>query len=176
MDRLSKERRIRSCKVDELEDAQVRGRLFEREATPWSFFVDDDDLAGTDLSHEPRADDVKRSRLGGNDPVVAQRAEAQWPEAMGVAHADERALVHDRERECPVEGREHSREGVLKAEIVFDHGLCDGVGHEFGVRRGAEPISLGLKGVGVDEVPVVCQGEAIRSNMAEDGLGVLPVA
>ena len=58
--------------------------------------VDPDELAGEHVPHHVGADEVERTRLRGDDPVVADAAERERPDAERVAERDERA-VRDRD-------------------------------------------------------------------------------
>ena len=63
-------------------------------------FVGQDKLTRGHLALVLGADEVERARLGGEHGVAVDSAEAERPEAVGVAETDELPLgeSHDRER------------------------------------------------------------------------------
>ena len=94
VDRLAEEHRVRPREVDVLEDAAAearRGRLRREEplaAEPVA--VDDDELAGLDLAHVLRLDEVERGGLAREHPAALEPAEHERAEAHRIARADER--------------------------------------------------------------------------------------
>ena len=84
--------RVRAREVHVLEDAEgvPPGGNGLRGVEP--FAVHRDDLARLDVTDYVRADEVERTRLGRNDPVVANPAERQRAEAEGVAERHERVV------------------------------------------------------------------------------------
>ena len=125
--------------VGELEDAQPRLHLLEprdRQAAH-AVAVDDDQLAGLDLAHEGGADDAEGRRLRGQHPALrrlgrAQPAQAQRPEAVGVAHAEQLLRVHQHEREGALDDGQHGlqRAGQLPG---LGEGLAKQLGHHVAV-------------------------------------------
>ncbi len=93
--------RVRPRQVHVLEDAQgLAGRLGEPHGVQ-AAVVDADQLAGLDVAHEHRADDVQRARLGRDDEAVGQAADRERPDAVGVArrvHATARPSSRSRTR------------------------------------------------------------------------------
>src|SRR4029453_17301800 len=66
------------------------GRIARHEAmTLHPFMRDDHDLAVLDLAHELGADDVERASLRREHPRLAELAEHERPDAVGVARADQ---------------------------------------------------------------------------------------
>ena len=54
--------------------------------------VDPHDLAGLHVTYDLGADQVECARLGRDDPVVAEQAERERPEAEGVTERDEHVV------------------------------------------------------------------------------------
>ena len=100
---------VGACEVHELEQAEPRLDSLERERThrPRPGRVDDDHLAGVELTDEVGTDDVERGRLGGEHPAAVEAPEAEGAEAVGVAHADDVLRVGEHERERSLELGEH---------------------------------------------------------------------
>ena len=130
------------------------------------------------------ADHVERRALRGQHPAVVELAQAQRAEAVGIAHADDVALVHQHERERTLEGGQHLEQRPLEGPAV---GAGLGVaaqlvgqqlGHQVAVAGdGArQHAGLGRQRLGVDQVAVVAEGEGVGADVAVDGLGVAPVA
>src|SRR5438105_13111816 len=106
----TREARVRASEVEELEDAEraavvLRDRLRRTDAA----VVRDDELARTQLALEGGADEIERARLGRNDPVVAELAEAERPHAARVAEGHERAFGEENARERAVEAQPLAR-------------------------------------------------------------------
>ena len=55
--------------------------------------VDDDDLARLDVADELGVDQIQRAGFAGEHPGVAQFADAQRPEPVRIAHADQFVLA-----------------------------------------------------------------------------------
>ncbi len=104
--------RVGASEVHELEQAQTRLGSFEGEGAHRSGAgrVDDHHLAGIELPDEMSADDVERRGLRREHPAAVETAEAQWPEPVGIAYADDVLGVGQHERERALETREHGRE------------------------------------------------------------------
>ena len=68
---------------------QKRGLLrLERKQALDALGGDDDHLAGLQVAHETRADDVERAGFGSQDPGAVEIAEHQRPDAERIAAAD----------------------------------------------------------------------------------------
>ena len=90
--------------------------------------ADDHDLAGLDVAHVGRADQIERAGLGAHDDGVAETAERQRPEPVRIAHGDEPILRHQRERKGALHvrhrlddrlvGRRRARSRVQDAESL----------------------------------------------------------
>jgi hypothetical protein len=72
--------------------------------------VDDHQLAGLDVAHIFRADNVEPAGLRGQDPGLAQLAQHQRAHAQGIAHADQRIV-----------GQRHEGIGALHLMQRVDH-------------------------------------------------------
>ena len=184
---LAVELAVGAGEVHELEEAELRldavGR--ERVEAAHAGGVDDDHLAGRELPHEVGADDVQRGRLRRHDPAVVEPAEAERPEAVGVAYADDVRVVHQDERERALEHREHVEESPLEVAAVApqalagpdDRGRAQLGDHVRIARdRAVEHAGAGNELGGVGEVAVVAEGEAGVADRAVDRLGVAPRA
>ena len=72
----------------------VRQRLRRKRLDrPEPAVADDEELAGLDVAHVLRADQVEGARLGADDPGVAEAAERERPEPVGSRAAISRFLV-----------------------------------------------------------------------------------
>src|SRR5258708_36070400 len=71
--------------IDVLEDAEALARLRERARAAHAQRMDGQELAGLDIAHEIRTDDVERAGLRGDDPGVAKLSQDQRPHAQGIA-------------------------------------------------------------------------------------------
>ena len=180
---------VRTGEVDELEDAQGRRRRRVADRDRLAAGLQDHDLAGLHVAHELGAHDVERRGLRGEDPaarVVApesrgiaagerEPAEDERPEPVRVPDADDALLVEHDEAEGPAHPGQDAPQGVHRV-------LCRLVGEERGqelrVGAGGEaaapPEQLLQQLAGVDEVPVVPDGERPARPQAQRGLGVLP--
>src|SRR5581483_10614838 len=100
--------------VEELEDAQGPPLGLDRLAGVHTLVVDDDHLAGLDLSLETRADEIERARLRGEDPVaVLAAAEAERAEAEPVAEADQLVVREGDDRERALKPRHRPRDSLF---------------------------------------------------------------
>ena len=152
--------RVRPREVDELEHAQRRVGRGEADRPRLPTLLEDDDLAGLDVTDVLRADDVEAGRLGREAPAIAgarvagphrvvepqavaadrvvgrgQAAEDERPEAERIADADDPLLVEDDEAVGAVDGGQDAHERI--------HGVgCRLVGQErreeLRVRRGRQ--------------------------------------
>src|SRR5262249_33257947 len=90
--------RVGPREVDVLEDAEAALGRREGAVAGDAVLGDDDQLAGRDVAHEGRADDVERAGLRRQDPGVAELAEDQGAYAQRIAHADQRIVDQRDER------------------------------------------------------------------------------
>ena len=86
---------------------------------------DDDHLAILDFAHELGADDVERAGLRGEDQAVAELAQHQRADAVGIARADQ-LLV----------GQADQRVGAFDLEQRLDEALDDARASRSGRRDG----------------------------------------
>ena len=179
VDALAVEPAVGAGEVDELEQAEgwVDAGLGEGAQRAAAAAVDDHHLPRVELADHVGTDDVEGRGLRGEDPAVVELAQAEGPEPVGVAHADEVVLVHQHQREGALEARQHDGEGVLDIPSVRGHLGRDQLGHQVAVARHRAGQHAGLlgQGLGVDQVAVVAEGE-LRGAAAVDGLGVAPGA
>ena len=180
---------VRPGEVDELEDAQGRRRLGVADGDRLPAGLEDHDLAGLHVAHELGAHDVERRGLRGEDPaagVVAPQpggvtagerepAEDERPEPVRVADADDALLVEDDEAEGAAHPGQDAAQGV---DRVLGRLVGEERGQELRVGAGGEtaapPWQLLQQLAGVDQVPVVADGERPARPQAQRGLGVLP--
>ena len=177
---------VRPGQVDELEQAALRLGGGEPVALQPAL-VDGDHLAGLDLAHEGRTDDVQGCGLRGHDPAAAlQPADHQRADALRVPGCVERVVVHEDQAEGPAHVRQlvdSSRQHRLALVGGQQRGEQLGVGggvHQGAQRQGAGP-GLGVRDpdrelVGVGQVAVVAQCQVAGGGGAEGRLGVLPDA
>ncbi len=131
--------------------------------------------------------DVERRRLGRDHPSPIEPTQAQGPEPVGITHADDPGLVHEHQRERPVEGRENLGQGVLELAAIrtlvragpvhTGDPLADEFGDDVGVARDRarqHPGGVGER-CGVGEVSVVPESELALGDAAIDRLGVAPL-
>ena len=106
VDALAVEQGVGAGEVDELEQAEggvdrVGGERVQR---PVPGPVYHDDLARFQLTNQVGSDDVERRCLGGQHPAAVEATQAERPEPVGVAHADDAVPVGDDQREGTLEG------------------------------------------------------------------------
>ena len=59
--------------------------------------VDDNHFTGLDIAHQLRANQIKRTGLGGHAPAIFHLAQNQGTEAKGIAHSDNLIVGHDQD-------------------------------------------------------------------------------
>ena len=138
--------------------------------------VDQHQLAGRDLALELGADEVERAGLGGEHPLAVLAApEAERPEAVRVAEADQRALRERDHRERAVEPRHRAGDRVLERRLVVRDQRRD----QLGVGGRAERDALGRELLAqlrrVDEVAVVPERDRAPAAVLDQRLRVRPV-
>ena len=113
--------RVGSREVDVLEDAERAPALRQRLHRAEPVGVDHHELARANVAHRVCADEVERAALGGHDPVVADAAERERPDAVSIPAGDERVLGERDEREGTVELRHRRRDGLgERARVAGD--------------------------------------------------------
>ena len=175
---------VRPGQVDELEQAALRLGGCEPVALQPAL-IDGDHLAGLDLAHERRTDDVQGCGFRGHDPASAlQPADHQRTDALRVARGVQRVVVHEHQAEGPAHmrklvdgGRQHRLALVRGQQRAEKLGVGGGV-HQGAQGQGAGPglcvCDPDRQLVGVGQVPVVAQGQVARAGGAERRLRVLP--
>ena len=118
--RLAVEAAVGPGEVDELEQAQLGvdplgGEGAQRAGAGG---VDDHHLARVELADEVGAHDVEGGRLRRQHPPVVEPAQAEGPEAVGVADADHVGVVHQDEGEGALQLGQHLEEGPLEVAAV----------------------------------------------------------
>ena len=134
--------------------------------------VDDQQLARLELADEVGAGDVERRRLRGQHPALVQLAQAQGPEAVRVADADEALVVEQDQRERALQRRQHRHEGRLQVVVGMGVEVADQqLGDQVAVAGDGpgQHAHLGGQGVGVGQVAVVAEGERHRSGAVGPG-------
>ena len=109
--------------VDELEEAELGVEPLggEHRDRLHAVAVDHHHLAGIELAHEVGADDVEGRRLGGEHPAARlEQAEAQGPEPVRVAHADDALGVDDDQREGALEAGQDLDQGLDQRIVGID--------------------------------------------------------
>ena len=165
---------VRAGEVHVLEDAEGFLLLGKGKFRADAGFIDDHDLAGFDLEDELGVDEIEGAGLAGEDVGAIELAEDEGPEAEGIADADDLALAHDDEGKGALDlaqGAEDAGGGVRLGEEVEDDLAIDG-----GLEDGATLLKLLAEEGGVDEVPVMADGELAATALAHERLGVLDVA
>ncbi|GAB3995045.1 hypothetical protein GCM10029992_11220 [Glycomyces albus] len=169
--------RVGTGQVDVFEQAALRlGRGEAGRAQP--VLVDGDHLAGLDLADEVRADGVERGRLTGHGPAAGEPPEHERVDALRVTRGVQGVLVHEHQaeraaklRQDPLCGGGHRLVGPGRQQRGDQVRVGGGAVHV-----DAEAVDLFEQVGGVDQVPVVGQGDRHAGFGRADGrLGVLPV-
>src|SRR5438105_384070 len=172
----TREARVRASEVEELEDAEraavvLRDGLRRTDAA----VVCNDELARTQLALEVGADEIERARLGRDDPVVAELAEAERPHAARVAKGHERAFGEKNDGERAVESQHRVRRCVGERRGV----VRDQRGDHLAVGRGRQAVPGGSElraQLGcVREVAVVPERDGSRRSVLHEWLRVPPL-
>jgi hypothetical protein len=138
--------------------------------------LDHDNLAGLDLPHHLGFDQVQGRGLGGEDPGLADLAQPERPEAVGVPRGDGQG---GREEQEGV-GAFHLAQALDDRVLDRALGARQQVYDDLGVRRGLEDRAalfqprLDLQRVG--QIAVVGDGDGPVDVAEDQGLGVLEVA
>ncbi len=156
-----------------LEDAEAALVLGEGLDRAQAVAVDDHDLAGLDVAHETRADDVERAALGGQDPRVLEAADAERPHAQRVAHAVQR-LVGQHQQGIGALDPAQRIDDAVDHRRVFRAGdqVVDHLGVGRRLEQAAHAHQFLAQDVGVGEVAVVGEGQAAEVEIGEDRLDV----
>ncbi len=140
-------------------------------------FIQHDQLAGLHFAEILGADQVEGAALGGDHPTLFQPAQTQGPEAIGVARRHHALLgqQHDRERAAhPIQGVNDPRQEAVRA------GMGDQMDDHLAVGRGLEDRAVRLQLVaehgGIDQIPVVGQGEVPEGKIHNQRLDILEMA
>ena len=113
VDALAEDVAVGAREVDVLEDAVGERRRRKRMQRAQAAVADDHHLAGLDVAHVGRADQIERAGLGADDVGVAEPAERERPEAVRVARRDQAVLGQQHEREGPGDLRDRLDQRVL---------------------------------------------------------------
>ena len=169
---------VRSGEIDELEDAEARVHLCERMQAPDAARVDHNHLPGLDLPNEGCTHQIESGRLRGEDPApFGERSQTERAVAVGVAYADQVALIHDHEGESTFQVRKHLRQGSLELAPVRSsvvNGAGNGVEHEHGVGGTGVVADPGGQLDRIRQVSVVAQSYTGVFDLAIGRLRVLP--
>jgi shikimate dehydrogenase len=161
--------------INVLENAEAEMLLAdERLDGAKSLFVDDDDFARLDVADELRAgDDVEGARFAGEEPGVANFADAERPEAEGIAYADDFPFAHEDEGKRAANLAQGLDEAaVAEVESGLGHEVKDDLAVDGGFEDRAFGFEFGTQDVSVDEVAVVADGDLAAGAISNDGLGV----
>ncbi|MPL73101.1 hypothetical protein SDC9_18894 [bioreactor metagenome] len=174
IDRAAADDAVGAREIDMFEDAEPRRRPMERACALDLAVLDHHHLAGLDLAHEMRADDVEAAGFGGQHiAVVADPAEHQRPHAERVAHADELGAGHRDDREGALAAAQRVGDAV-------GMGLLERARHQmddaFAVRARLEDRAMldqfAAQRLGIGQVAVVRDCRAAHRELAEEGLDV----
>ena len=156
-----------------LEDAEAAAMTAEGFQALQPMRADGDDLAGLDIPHEIRADDVEGAAFRRQDIGVTELAQGQRADTQGVADADDAGLGEGNQGI----GAFHLAEGV-------DHALFDGLlearrdemddnlGVAGRLEDAAAPHELAAQVIGIGQVAVVADREPAEFEIGEEGLNV----
>jgi hypothetical protein len=140
-----------------------------------AFLVDQDELAGSNLTVVLGADQVEGARLGGEHGVAVDRAEVERTEAVRVAEADQLALGESDDRV----GAFEPGHGVRDRLAEWCRVVRDQRGDHLGVGRGRERDAVRGQLVSellrVREVAVVAERHGARAPVLDDWLRVRPL-
>ena len=173
VDALAEDVAVGPREVDVLEHALRDAGRGERLERSQPVRAHDHDLAGLDVAHVGRADQIERAGFGADHPRVAEPADRQRPESVRIADADQPILRHHHERERAA----HLRDGVDDGRFgTFFARAREQVDDHFGVAAGLKDRALADQRVaqlaGVDEVAVVADRELTVHAVDDDRLGV----
>ncbi len=170
------EHRVRPREIEELEDAEgTRRRRLDRLHAAQPVVVDEHRFAALDLAHELGADEIERTRLGGDDPVVMNFAEHERAEAVRVAKRDELALRERDDRVRALEPLHRVRDGVLERRLVVRDQRGDHLAVRGRLERHARGAQLVAQRGRVDEIAVVAHRDGARLPVLHERLGVRPL-
>jgi hypothetical protein len=172
----AREPRVRAREVEELEDAEGAGVVrLDRLHAAEPVAVDQHGLAALHLAHELGADEVERTRLGGDHPVAVNLTEDERTEAVRVAKGDQGSVRERDRRVRTLEPLHRVRDRVVKRRVV----VCDQRGDHLAVGRRAERDPRGAQLVPqlvrVDEVAVVPERDGPGAAVLDEGLRVRPL-
>ena len=135
--------------------------------------ADDDDLAGLDLAHEFRADNVEGAGFRGQDPGLAEPAEHQRADAQRVAHADQRLL---RQRDQRVRALDLPQSVGQAIDHRFLQTCRDQVDDDLGIAGRLEDAAaaheLPAKPVRVGQIAVMADRQSAKGEIGEERLDV----
>ncbi len=165
---------VRPGEIDELEHAQRTSCGRQRLDLPGAGPVYDNDLAGFDLAHEPAAYKIERTCFRRQDVMPGiQLPQAQGPDAIRVAHADQ-----------PIGSQQNHGVGPLRLVHhlldCFLDGACaasgDQPGNDLSIACRFELLTpgfqLGPQLASVYEIPVMPHRDRPVWRLAHDRLGV----
>ena len=85
--------------IDVLKDAKGAPLLFRESLNAFEpAFVDDHDFAGLDIADEFGVNQVERTGFAGENPGIADFADAERTKTVGITDTNELLLGHDHER------------------------------------------------------------------------------
>ena len=138
---------------------------------------DDQHLAGLDVAHVGRADQIERARFRRHRPGIAETAERQRAEAVRIADGDQAVLGDQRERERAGQLRDRLDDRVLdrsglrpRIEMEHDFGVAVGLEDRSGAHQ---PLADFVR---VDDVAVVADADLAVHAIDQDRLRVRELA
>ena len=135
--------------------------------------ADHHDLAGLDLAHEFRVDDVEGAGFRREDPRVAKPAEHQRAHPERVAHADQRLLRQRHQRVRPLDLTQCVGQAIDDAVLEARRDqVDDDLGVAGRLKDAAAPHQLPAQLVRVRQVAVVADREAAEIEIGEQRLNV----
>ena len=158
-------------KIDILENAKRASRGGERPFRTDAGIVNDHDLARFHFADVFGLNQVQCATLRGEDVGAVLLADAERPEAVGIAKAEDLALAHEHDRErafdAPQRGKHASRAARLREQVKDD----------FAVDGGLEDGAFGFEFLpqlrGIDEVAVVTDRDLAAASIHNERLRVL---
>ena len=156
--------------IDELENAEGRRGRSERAQRADTIGIDDDNLAGFDLAHELRADEIEGARFGRQHMRLAEAPEHERTESTRIAHADQRFGCEHDEAEGTLERAERGGRfagGRLTREKVQDDFAVGG-----GLENGTGIFQFRPQSHGIDDVSIVRYGQRAPQGIGHERLRV----
>ena len=170
------ELRVGAREIEELEDAEraAAGRV-DRLHAAQPVLVDEHRFASLDLSHELRADEIQRARLGRDDPIIMNATEHERAEAERIAECDQRPLRDRDDRVGPFEPPHRVRNRLVERRVVVRDQRRDHLAVGGRAQRDAGGTQLLAQQRLVDEIAVVAERDRARAAVLHERLRIRPL-